>query len=294
MDIRQLQYFVEVAKQKSFTKAANTMHVSQPSISKMMKALEEELGVVLLDRAERKMELTDAGELVYDHATKVLQLMDSLSSSIGEVRNMERGRVKMGMMPTVGSFLLPNVIAMFKKSYPGIDIEMKEYSAKLLEVHVEQGSIDVGLTVLPADTDKFDAVPLQAEDLVAIAHREHWLAERASVSLAELREEAFILFTEEYAIHDVVKQACVRSGFEPRVAYMSSLWDFVGELVATQLGISLVPRSIVRRLNNSELRIVDISAPVIDWQYALIYRKDRYLSHAARAFISFAEQHLSP
>lgn len=294
MDIRQLQYFVEVAKQKSFTKAANTLHVSQPSISKMMKALEEELGVVLLDRTERKMELTDAGELVYDHATKVLTLMDSLSSSIGEVRNMERGRVKMGMMPTVGSFLLPNVIALFKKNYPGIEIEMKEYSAKLLEIHVEQGSIDVGLTVLPADTEKFNVVPLQAEDLVAIVHREHWLAERASVSLAELRDEAFILFTEEYAIHDVVKQACVRSGFEPRVAYMSSLWDFVGELVATQLGISLVPRSIVRRLNNSELRIVDISSPVIDWQYALIYRKDRYLSYAARAFISFAEEHLSP
>lgn len=294
MDIKQLQYFVEVAKQKSFTKAASTLHVSQPSISKMLKALEEELGVVLLDRTERKMELTDAGELVYDHATKVLQLMDSLSSSIGEVRNMERGRVKMGMMPTVGSFLLPNVIALFKKKYPGIDIEMKEYSAKLLEIHVEQGSIDVGLTVLPADADKFGVVPLQAEDLVAIVHREHWLAGHDSVSLAELREEAFILFTEEYAIHDVVKQACLRSGFEPRVAYMSSLWDFVGELVATQLGISLVPRSIVRRLNNSELRTVDISSPVIDWQYALIYRKGGYLSYATRAFISFAEQHLSP
>lgn len=294
MDIRQLQYFVEVAKQKSFTKAANILHVSQPSISKMMKALEEELGVVLLDRSERKMELTDAGELVYDHATKVLHLMDSLSLSIGEIRNMERGRVKMGMMPTVGSFLLPNVIALFKKQYPGIDIEMKEYSAKLLEVHVEQGSIDVGLTVLPADTEKFDAVPLQAEDLVAIVHQEHWISERESISLAELREEAFILFTEEYAIHDVVKQACLRAGFEPQVAYMSSLWDFVGELVATQLGISLVPRSIVRRLNNSELRTINISSPKIDWQYALIFRKDHYLSHAARAFISFAEQHLYP
>ncbi|MFD2369091.1 LysR family transcriptional regulator [Brevibacillus sp. GCM10020057] len=292
MEIRQLQYFVEVAKQKSFTRAAQTLHVSQPSISKMIKALEEELGVALLDRAERKMELTDAGELVFDHAKKVLQLLDSLSSSIGEIRNVERGRVKMGMMPTVGSFLLPNVIALFKKHYPGIEIEMKEYSAKLLEIQVEQGSIDVGLTVLPADTDKFAAVPLQAEDLVAIVHREHWLADRQSVNLAELRDEAFILFTEEYAIHDVVKQACLRSGFEPQVAYMSSLWDFVGELVATQLGISLVPRSIVRRLNNSELRTVDISHPVIDWQYALIYRKDRYLSHAARAFIAFAKEHL--
>lgn len=293
MDIRQLQYFVEVARQRSFTKAAHTLHVSQPSISKMLKALEEELGVVLLDRTERKMELTDVGELVYDHATKVLQLMNSLSSSIGEIRNLERGRVKMGMMPTVGSFLLPNVIALFKKEYPGIDIEMKEYSAKLLEIHVEQGNIDVGLTVLPADTEKFEVVPLLAEDLVAIVHREHWLAGREAVSLAELRDEAFILFTEEYAIHDVVKQACLSCGFEPRVAYMSSLWDFVGELVATRLGISLVPGSIVRRLNNSELRTVNLSAPVIDWQYAFIFRKDHYLSHAARAFISFAQQHLS-
>ncbi|MGV2720082.1 UNVERIFIED_CONTAM: LysR family transcriptional regulator, partial [Klebsiella pneumoniae] len=144
MDIRQLQYFVEVAKQKNFTKAANTLHVSQPSISKMMKALEEELGVVLLDRSERKMELTEAGELVYGYATKVLQLMEGMTSSIAQIRNIERGRVKMGMMPTVGSFLLPNVIAMFKKQYPGIEIEMKEYSAKLLEIQVEQGSVDLG------------------------------------------------------------------------------------------------------------------------------------------------------
>ncbi|GED67859.1 putative HTH-type transcriptional regulator YwbI [Brevibacillus reuszeri] len=294
MDIRQLHYFVEVARQKSFTKAAQALHVSQPSISKMLKALEEELGVILLDRTERKMELTDAGELVYDHATKVLQLMDSMSSSIAEMRNVQRGRVKMGMMPTVGSFLLPNAIALFKKQYPGIEIEMKEYSAKPLEYQVEQGKIDVGLTVLPVDTSKFTAVPLVSEDLVAIVYQEHWLASKDEVRLDALKEEAFILFTEEYAIHDVVKQACMRSGFEPRVAYMSSLWDFVGEMVATQQGISLVPRSIVRRLNNSNLHTVNISSPVIDWQYALIYRKEGYLSHAVRAFIAFIDKQLSP
>ncbi|MED1725597.1 LysR family transcriptional regulator [Brevibacillus parabrevis] len=294
MDIRQLQYFVEVAKQRNFTKAANVLHVSQPSISKMMKALEEELGVVLLDRSERKMELTEAGELVYGYATKVLQLMEGMSSSIAEIRNVERGRVKMGMMPTVGSFLLPNVIALFKKQYPGIDIEMKEYSAKLLEVQVEQGSVDLGLTVLPTDAEKFAAVPLVSEDVVAIAHQKHWLAGMDEVNLAQLKDEDFILFTEEYAIHDVVRQACMKSGFEPKVAYMSSLWDFVGEMVATQLGISLLPRSIVRRLNNSQLHTVNIASPVIDWQYALIYRKDSYLSHATRAFIDFVKQHLSP
>ncbi|MGN7470702.1 LysR family transcriptional regulator [Brevibacillus sp. SAFN-007a] len=294
MDIRQLQYFVEVAKQKNFTRAAQTLHVSQPSISKMMKALEEELGVVLLDRAERKMELTDAGELVYGYATKVLQLLEGMTSSIAQLRNSERGRVKMGMMPTVGSFLLPNVIALFKKQYPGIEMEMKEYSAKLLEIQVEEGSVDLGLTVLPTDAEKFSAVPLVAEDLVAIVHHKHWLAGADEVNLAELRDEDFILFTEEYAIHDVVRQACRRSGFEPKVAYMSSLWDFVGEMVATELGISLLPRSIVRRLHNDKLHTVNISSPVIDWQYALIYRKGGYLSHATRAFIEFVRQHLSP
>ncbi|UED74274.1 LysR family transcriptional regulator [Brevibacillus sp. DP1.3A] len=290
MDIRQLQYFVEVVKHKNFTKAAQSLHVSQPSISKMIKALEEELEVVLLDRTERKMDLTDAGEMVYSYATKVLQLMEGMSLSIAELRNVERGRVKLGMMPTVGSFLLPNVIALFKKQYPGIDIEMKEFSAKLLEIQMEQGSIDVALTVLPADQEKFVAVPLLAEDLVAIVHREHWLAEVDEVSLEQLKDEAFILFTEEYAMHDVVRQACKLSGFEPKVAYMSSLWDFVGEMVATQLGISLIPRSIVRRLNNGQLHTVNISYPVIDWQYALIYRKEGYLSHATKAFISFVEK----
>lgn len=293
MDIRQLQYFAEVVKQRSFTRAAEVLHVSQPSISKMIKSLEAELGVTLLDRSDRKMELTDAGELVYEHATKVLQLMESLTASVAEMRNLQRGKVKIGMMPTVGSFLLPHVIARFKQEYPGIDMEMREYSAKRLEVQVEQGHIDVGLTVLPVNTQSFAAVPLSAEDLVAIVHREHWLSGRESVSLAELKDESFILFTEEYALHDVVRQACRRSGFEPHVAYMSSLWDFVGEMVATRLGISLVPRSVARRLNNSLLKTVRISSPPIDWQYALIYRKDGYLSHAARAFIAFVQQHLA-
>lgn len=290
MDIRQLQYFVEVVNHKSFTKAAQALHVSQPSISKMLKALEEEVGVILLERAERKMALTDAGELVYSYATKVLQLMEGMASSIEEIRNVERGRVKLGMMPTVGSFLLPNVIALFKKQYPGIDIEMKEYSAKLLEVQMEQGTIDVALTVLPADQEKFAAVPLLAEDLVAIVHQEHWLAGVEEVSLEQLKDEAFILFTEEYAMHDVVRRACRLSGFEPKVAYMSSLWDFVGEMVATQLGISLIPRSIVRRLNNGQLHTVKISYPVIDWHYAMIYRKEGYLSLATKAFIAFVEK----
>jgi DNA-binding transcriptional LysR family regulator len=292
MDIRQLHYFTEVARQRSFTKASEILHVSQPSISKMIKSLEQELGVVLLDRSERKLELTDAGVLVYEHAQKIMQMMDNLTSSIDELREVRRGQVRMGFLPTVGSYLFPTIIAGYKKEYPHIDIRMKEYSAKLLETQVEQGEIDLGVTVLPVDTELFAAVPLMEEDLVVIVDGEHWLASRESVDLSELKQESFILFTEEYAIHNVVRHACLQSGFEPSVAYMSSLWDFVGEMVAAQLGISVVPRAVAARLNNRRVRAVSISSPKIDWRYALIYRKDRYLSFAARQLIAYIRMHV--
>ncbi|MEJ8546389.1 LysR family transcriptional regulator [Brevibacillus borstelensis] len=291
MDIKQLQYFAEVAKQKSFTRAAEVLHVSQPSISKMLKSLETELDVILLDRTERKIELTDAGQLVFEHAQRVLQIMGDLTASIEELRQVERGFVRLGLLPTVGAFLLPAAIAGFKKRYPHIELEMREYSARPLEVQVEQGHIDIGLTVLPVDEDRFEAIPLRSEDMVAIVHGEHWLYGRESVNLAELEEESFVLFTEEYAMHDVVRQACVRAGFEPKVAYMSSLWDFVGEMVAAQMGISLVPRSVAERLSKGRLHVVALSWPPIDWTYALICRRDRYLSYAARAFIGFVREH---
>lgn len=294
MDIRQLQYFAEVAKQRSFTRAAEVLHVSQPSISKMIKSLETELGVVLLDRSERKIELTDAGHLVYEHAQRILQLVGDLTSSVEELLQVERGFIRLGLLPTVGAFLLPAAIARFKQRYPQIELEMREYSAKPLEVQVEQGHIDIGLTVLPVNEERFEAIPLRAEELVAIVYPGHALFGRESVNLTDLRDESFVLFTEEYAMHDVVRQACLQAGFEPKVAYMSSLWDFVGEMVAARMGISLVPRSVAERLHRGKLHIVPLSWPPIDWTYALICRKDRYLSHAARAFIGFVRDHVVP
>ncbi|MET3291918.1 LysR family transcriptional regulator [Brevibacillus fluminis] len=293
MDIRQLKYFVEVAKQKSFTRASTTLLVSQPSISKMIKSLEEELGVVLLDRNERKVVLTDAGAMVFEQAQTILQMMEQLTLSVDELVHMKRGRVKMGLMPTVGSLLFPHTIARFRKEYPDIEMQMVEHKAKQLQHQVEQGELDVAVTVHPVDEALFETVPLLSEELVAIADNEHWLVERESVRLAELKNESFILFSEEFVLHDVVRQACAQAGFEPKVAYVSQLWDLVGEMVATQLGIALVPRSMVRRLNQRSIQAVTISEPHIDWKLVLIYRRDRYLSYAARAFIRYAEANWS-
>lgn len=293
MDIRQLQYFVEVARQKSFTKASQKLLVSQPAISKMIKSLEEEWGVTLLNRSERKIVLTDAGELAYEQAVPILQAMENLSASMNELVNAKAGKVKMGILPTVGSLLFPTIIADFKKEHPQIEIQMMQFSVKQLEVQVEAGNIDVGVTVLPVDTELFGVVPLFSEDIVVVVDKNHPLHGEASVDLSALKQESFILFTEEFALHDLVLEACLQAGFEPKVAYKSSLWDFIVEMVATQQGIALMPGSVARRSNHPSVSLVSLSSPRMHWEYALIYRKNHYLSFAAREFIRSISQTMS-
>lgn len=287
MDIKQLHYFAEVAKHKNFTKASQVLFVSQPSISKMIKSLEDELGVTLLDRSDREIVLTDTGRLVNEKALKILQMLEDLSSSVNELVHVQRGKVTMGIMPTISALLFPKIIAGFKKRYPKIEIQMVEYSAKQVMIQMEQGNIDFGVTVLPVNTRLYRTVSLLTEELVVIVSSHHWLAGRKSVSLTELQNEPFILFTKEFALHDVVEQACLQAGFEPKVAHLTSLWDFCCEMVASQLGISLIPRSMANRLHHLAIHAVTVSQPEIAWELALIYPRDKYLSYASRAFISY-------
>ncbi|PAD68234.1 LysR family transcriptional regulator [Bacillus sp. 7586-K] len=289
MDLQQFKYFVEVARQKSFTKASHILLVSQPSISKLIKNLEDELKVTLLDRSERKIELTDVGRIVYEQALKILQSVEDVYSSVDELVHMEKGTIHMGLMPSIGVLLFPKILAGFKSEYPQIDIDMVQYSAKQLASKVKQGEIDLGVTVMPVDTELFEIIPLLSEELVVIVDNEHWLVEKESVHLSELKHESFILLTEDYVLHDVVKRACVQSGFEPKIAFKSSLWEIMGEMVATQVGISIIPRSMVSRFNNENVHAISISYPSIDWEVVLIYKKNKYLSFAARAFIKYVQ-----
>ncbi len=290
MDILHLKYFVEVAKQRNFTKASHILLVSQPSISKMIKSLEDELKVTLLDRSERQIKLTDAGVIVYEQAVKILQSVENVYASVNELVQAKKGTIKLGLMPTTGVLIFPNVLAGFKRDYPQIDIQMVEYSAKQLALKVEEGELDLGITVLPVSSD-FETIPLLSEELVVLSDSEHWLTARESVCLSDLKNESFILLTEDYALHDVVEQACMQAGFQPTVAYKSSLWDLIGEMVTTRLGISIIPRSMVSRFHHQNVHAITISEPLIDWKLVLIYKKNKYLSFAARTFIEYIQGH---
>ncbi|MFC0214590.1 cidABC operon transcriptional activator CidR [Paenibacillus chartarius] len=287
MDIRHLQYVLEVARCKSFTKAADALHISQPTISKMIRNLENELSIEVFSRNGKQVELTDSGQVIAMHAAHILHSFDNLTSELNDLTQLKRGRIRIGLPPMVGARFFPKIMSEFRKMYPGIDMEMVEDGAKTTEAAVESGRLDVGAVLLPTKDDVFHSFPIVSEQLKAVIHPSHPLADRDSIALSELAEETFISFREDFALHDRIIAACQEAGFQPRVQYESSQWDFISEMVAAGLGIAMLPETICAKLDTERVRTVSLADPVIPWQLAMIWRKEGYLSFAAREWIRF-------
>ncbi|MEK4360504.1 LysR family transcriptional regulator [Paenibacillus sp. FSL M7-1455] len=289
MDIRQLQYFMEVARLQSFTKAAETLYITQPTISKTIRNIEEELGVTLFDRSGKKVVLTDAGRIIYEQAQPIVKSFQSLSSELGDLKNLKKGHIRLGLPPMVGSSFFPEVIGQFHQKYPQVTMQIFEDGAKKVEVDVESGLLDIGVVVLPTDDALFHSFSFVRENLMLLMHPSHRLADRECARLIDLAEENFVLFREDFALHDRIITECVKVGFQPHIVYESSQWDLISGMVAANLGIALLPETICREINRERIRIMPLVEPVIPWQLGMIWRKDRYLSYAAREWIAFTQ-----
>lgn len=286
MEIRQLHYFVEVVKQKNMTKASDKLHISQPALSKAIKSLESEIGLTLIHRSNKTHELTDAGSVVFEYAQKIIAQVEEMSSTMHDMTNLTRGNINIGLPPIIGSLFFPKIIAAFHKAYPNIQINIREYGAAKVVKSVEEGEFEMGVAVLPLTDDSFHIFPLVKEALKLIVPESHRFANRKKVHMKELKAEEFIFYSEEFALYEIMRRKFIQEGFEPNIIFKSSQWDFMVEIVAANLGISILPESICNRANNNQVRFIDLE-PVTNWELVIITKKDRYLSVASRRFIDF-------
>lgn len=294
MDIRQMQVLIEVARLRSFTKAAEALYITQPTISKTIKAMEEELGVVLFDRVGKKIELTDAGRIIATQAQQIVTSFQNLMAELDDLRNLKKGHLRIGLPPMVGSSFFPKVIGEFHQRYPDITIQLFEDGAKKVEQDVAGGLLDVGVVVLPTVEAELSSFPFVEEKLNLVVHPSHPLAERESAELAELSQDGFVLFREDFTLHDRIIGECAKAGFQPHVIYESSQWDLISEMVAVGLGITLLPETICREIDDEGVRIIPLVKPIIPWKLGIVWRDDRYLSFATREWIRFAQEVLTP
>ncbi|MBB6736002.1 LysR family transcriptional regulator [Cohnella zeiphila] len=288
MDIRHLQCVSEIVRLNSFTKAAEALHVTQPTVSKMIKNLESELRIDIFARDGKRIKLTDAGEAMLRHAGPILQSFDDLLTELHDLTYLNKGSIRIGLPPMTGSGFFPAVIKSFQERYPGIAIKVTEDGARKVEEGIAEGMLDVGVVLLPLDEELYDSFPIVDDRLRVVLHPDHKLAGRKRIELAELADEPFLLFNDHFALHELIPRECRAAGFEPHVAFESSQWDFLVESAAAGLGVTLLPETICRSIDPAKARTAELVHPIIPWRPAMAWRRDGYISLAAREWIRFA------
>ena len=285
MDIRQLKYFIEVARHKSFTKAALALHVTQPTLSKMVKNLEDEMDVVLFDRSARQITLTDAGEVVYEQANKIVNSLDDLSASLYDVMHLKKGKIRIGLPPVISTLFFPTIIAEFQLAYPDVTVEIAEYGARKVEQKVLEGAVDLGFVMLPVDAEKFDVEPFVEQEIKLLVHESHPLANREVIDLIDFKDDPFLLLSKEFTLNSKTIDFCLSEGFSPRIAYESSQWDFIVGMVEKNLGVTLMPKLICDRVKDGPFKTLSLSH-TFPWRLGIIMAKNRYVPYISRSFIS--------
>ena len=288
MNVRQLECFLEIVRQGSFSKAANILHVSQPSISEMIKNLEDEIGTPLLYRDAKKLELTDVGQAVLEQSQQIVTLFNNLVGHVKEGPLLKKGKIRIGIPSITASTIFPRVLGEFKREHPNIELQLYEFGSKRVRQGVNDGSLDIGIVcTLPDRGDDFNVLPFVEDPLRVIVHPNHQLAQAASVNFSDLENEGFILYSQDFSLHDQILNHCKLAGFQPNIICETSQREFMTQMVESGLGIALLPGKICAELNPQSIVSIPLAEPRIFLQLAIIWRKDRYLSFAARRFLEF-------
>ena len=291
MELRALRYFVEVVRQQSFTVAAEQMFVTQPTISKMVKSLEDEIGSPLLLRDGRQMVLTDAGRIVYQRGQDVLAAHAQLQAELNDLDTLGRGELTIGIPPMGGSLFTP-AIAAFRQRYPKIELKLFEQGSRAIETALIHGELELGGVLQPVDPENIEVLPMTRQLLWLVARTGSRWDDLHEVPLVELANEPFVFYGESLALNDVVLNACRTAGFAPTIVGRSGHWDFMAALVLAGVGIALLPAPYCRRLDAAQFTCRPVAEPEIPWEMAIGWRRNGYLSHAARAWLEVARETL--
>lgn len=289
MDLKDIELFLAVVQEGSFTRAAHQHFIAQPTLSKAIKRLEQALNVQLLHRTTRQIQVTDSGKVVYEYGRKLLDTMTDLEQSIQDLREVKSGVIRLGIPPLIGTLFFPEIAQKFHQKYPHITLELVEHGAKTIHELVRSGNVDAGFAVLPLEASYFSVMPFIKDYFVAYVHVEHPFATQSQIAINDLKNEPFILFSEDFALHDFVIRACENEGFTPRVMYKSSQWDLIVELVGLQLGVTILPRAIYEKQANTNVKIIPLDEPLM-WQLGIVSLNERYQTFALQEWLKLMQE----
>ena len=292
MEIKHFKYFVDVARLKSFSKAAQVNFVSQSTISKVIRDLEEELGSPLFLRSSKFVELTDAGERLFLQAAKIVEMFQGVTRYFQDEMTSEKGLLRIGLPPITGATVFGQLLGRFKRRHAGIDIQLFEYGSKNVEAAVQDGSIDVGIVCSQPQEGLYGTVLFPKDPLKVVLHPSHPLSELRQIDFRDLEQENFVLFRKDFSLHDAILRRCKTAGFLPNVILETTQRELMTQIVEANLGITLLPAQIADSLNPRQMSAVPVADPQIYLEIALIWNTKQYVSKAAQLWIDFVREYV--
>ncbi|MCM3145755.1 LysR family transcriptional regulator [Brevibacillus sp. MER 51] len=285
MDIKHLHYFVTVCDQLSYSKAAQKLHISQPSLSNAIKNLEQEVGSPLLERNTRKMELTDAGKILYQKALLLLSQMNMLKKEMEEVKLTGSGDLIIGIIESVKHWI-PKVIRGYQGRFPSINIKLIEVlSGKAVKESLRKYHTHLLITNQFINEEDIESIPLYDERLMLVLHKDHALAEKESVRLKDLASEPFIISTEGFQTREDILTAFSFEQVDPQIKFEIERFETALTLVRENLGVTIIPENYLSGSTDASLVRKTIDSPALERTVYLAYLKNRYLAPAVQAFL---------
>jgi DNA-binding transcriptional LysR family regulator len=293
VNLKQIETFIAVADYLNFTKAAEELYVTQSSVSKLIKSLEDELDTQLFYRTPN-IELTEVGKSIYKQCINIMNLMKSIPLEVENYHELNKGEINIGIPPLTGSSFFPEIIGEFNYKYPNIKIKLFEGGSKQIETRLEEGKLDIGIMVSnPSKSEIYDSIEFVRSPLLVVVNKNSVLANKNVISFDDLRNQKFVLFQEDFKLNDNIIERCKLEGFEPYIICKSSQKEFIAEMVAFGVGVAFLPEVTCMELKKENLIYIPLEEPSIYLNLSINWRKDRYLSHASREWINFAATKLS-
>ncbi|SFI37143.1 DNA-binding transcriptional regulator, LysR family [Paenibacillus sp. UNC496MF] len=290
MELKQLHYFMAVCEELHFARAAEKTGVSAPNISQQIRGLEEELGVLLFERSGKRILLTEAGEILREHGAAVFGHLRRASDAIADLKQTKGGSLVIGVLPGDADLMFDSLVLAFHRAHPAISLSLLE-SADVTE-RVLDRTIDVGVTIEPVADERLTKFPLFREEFALAVAASDPLAREASVPLRRLQTLKTVLFPPEHQCRRLIDRFCMEHGFRLRPHMETTTLSSLLRMVESGIGACVLPRLLLDHIDRKDIATVRLTQPVPSQDICLIYRSDRYVGHAMRAFIKALRGHV--
>ena len=289
MELRQLEYFQMASRLKNITRAAERLRVSQPNITVAIKKLEAELGIQLFDRSQKQLALTPEGAVFLNRIELALRNIQDAVLEVNDYKQLQKGRIKIGIPSMIGAYLFPKIFSSFQKQYSHLDIYLYEEGSMAIREQLERDELDFGIVIISNAAQSLQLLPMSTSQIAACVPENHPLAAKKSIGIQDLTDADLIMLKEGSFLRHLVLDKLKAANITPNIVLESNQIETIKGLVSSGVGLAFLLDFIVE--GTPGIKALPLDEPIFV-DVGLAWKKDRYISKAAQSFMDFCKNTL--